>query len=324
MKIIFEGDLQVSSSVNEYNSESFHYLARKAYIDWFLSQPELNNEDVLYWSLGDLTESSIPSPRDTQLLVYFFSQMKNKQKYIIAGNHDYNRGKGSYSFDPLTELEGVTAFTKPCEKDIDELSFKILPYYYDFVYPELKSMRENYESYKGEYDFIIFHFEDETQSFGDNQGINLSKIKGKRIGGHIHVGGENYLMSPVPNKSNEILPERYLYLLDTETSEIEKILIPNFLDYGVVNYPNPIEKKSDALYTAWEIRDYVNKQDALSLYKEQWGDNFFIHKMSRKGLVESSDTERSNKVRTIKELWSDYKSSNKIDSNVSKLVENAL
>jgi len=325
MKIVIEGDLQISSSTGEYNSESIHYKARKAYVEWFLNDSGLNREDYGYISLGDLTESSLPTPNDTQFLVYYFTRMKNKKKYILAGNHDFSRDKNSYSFSPLLELEGVEAFFQPTELQIDNCSFKILPYYYDYIYSNLKSMREEYESYSGNYDFILFHFEDETQDFGGGKGINLSKLKGRRIGGHIHTGGQNYITSPLPNKSSEVLPERYLYLLDTETKEVEKIIIPHFLDYKVAKYPEKVIRgESEAPFINWEIRDYVNKEEALKYYREQWGEDFFVHKMVKQTLVESSEHQRSEKVRSIKELWQEYKLEKKVDENVNKIVSSLI
>ena len=176
---------------------------------------------------------------------------------------------------------------------------------------------------EGTYDFIIFHFEDETQEFGNEKTINLSKLKGKRIGGHIHVGGKNYVPSPIPNKSNEVLPERYLYLLDTETKELEKILIPNFLDYQSVNLYEDI-KPSNALYTVYEIRNYVNKEEAISYYRKKYGEDFFINKMVKQSLTESSEHKRSEKVRSTKELWEDYKKEKKVNKEVDKIVTSLL
>lgn len=320
MKIVLEGDLQVSSGLNEYNSKSFHYEARKQYIEWFLNNPKLNNEESIFFSLGDLTESSLPSPRDTELLVYYYSNLKHHKKYILAGNHDFSRDKNTYSFAPLTKLSKVEAFYKPQDLTIGSSTIKVLPYFYDHIFPDMKSMKEEYESYEGVYDLILFHFEDETQDFGNGGSINI-KLKGKRVGGHIHVGGQNYITSPLPNKSNEVLPERHIYIYDTETKEIEKEIIPNFLDYKVVKFPEPIERRDeDTPFVAFEIRDYVNKEEALKLYREQWGEDFYVHKMVKQTLLESGDTERSDKVRSVLELWEDYKNNNKVDKKVSEIV----
>ncbi len=322
MKLFIEGDLQISSSINrDYNNKSIHYLARERYIEWVLSNPKLNNPDIEYFSLGDLTDSSLPTPNDSDLLFYYMSNLKCNKKHIMAGNHDYNRKEDSYSFKALRNLPEITTYLKFQEVSLGSLNCIVLPYYYDNVYPELGSMKEEYEKLTGNYDFVFFHFEDETMSFGEaSKFIDISKIKGKRIGGHIHVGGDNYLESPVPNKSNEMLDKRHVYLLDTETKVIEEIEIPSFIEYQTINYPDLPEIKPNILVN-YEIKDYVNKNESIKFYKDKFGDDFFIYKMHRKSLQESSDNVRSDKVRTIPELWKDYKIEKKVHRKVASIVE---
>lgn len=328
MKIFFEGDLQTRSDYNpDYNKESVHYLSRKAYIEWVLSNPKLNAEDVVYFSLGDLTETSIPMPRDTDLLTYYFSKLRNKKKYILAGNHDFNRAKRSYSFQFLDNLEGVETILKPQELEIGGSSFMCLPYYYDNFYEDLKPMREEYEAMEGSYDFVVTHIQDHTQKFSeDDESIDTRKLKGERIQGHIHLPSPGYPGSPVPNKSSEVAEARFVWLVDTETKEIEKIMIPTFLDYAVIDYPKEITiKPKEGTYVNFMINNYEGDRfSVLEKYRKEWGDNFFVYKMVRKSVQENSDHERMQKIETTKELWDRYVKTKRVKSDISKIVSGLL
>ena len=321
MKLFLEGDLQIHSTKSQYDNSSIHYEARKNYIDWVLNNPKLNNEDVTYISLGDLYEHSVPDPRSVQLGVYYMSNLKCRLKIIIAGNHDYDRNKKSYSIDPLAEIKGVTIVKEFKKLTFANSKIAILPYFYDFVYKDKGSMKEYYESLEGNYDFILHHFEDETQDFGSGKGIKL-KLKGERIGGHIHVGGKGYLESPIPNKTSEMLEKRNVILLDTSTKQKELVELPDFLRFETIDYPNDIDNfNTNTYYTLSEVTD---KEIALNHYKEKYP-NIHIKEVRKKSLRTFSDSEDEEKsVRTIKELWNDYKNNNKLDSNVAKIIENQL
>ena len=316
MKIFIEGDLQIKS-----NTE-VEFKSRQDYIEWVLNNPNLNNEDTIYLSLGDFFDSANPNPIDYQLGLYYLQNLKCKQKIIIAGNHDYNRLKNSYSIDPLQEIDGVTLIKKPDKNLVFasgdyQLKAIVLPYYYDYIYDDLKSMREEYESYEGDYDVVFGHIEDETQEFGSSTGIDISKLKGTRIQGHIHIGGKGYLESPVPNKTNEMLDHRYVYLLDIETKNIEKVEVPDLLRFETVRYPD-LPKTTSSKYLFLDILDSIDRTKTEELYSH---DNTFIRSIRGKQLVNSKVLERSGKVRTVEEMWKTFKTEKEIDKNVAIKVE---
>lgn len=326
--LLVEGDLQNRSDYNEeYNTESIHYLASCKYTRWVISNPKLNNEETGYFSLGDMSETSNPNPRDTSLMFNYLLNLKSPKKFILAGNHDYNRDKNTYSFDPLLELSDVEAFKKPTELELGNCKFKILPHFYDNIYQDLKSMKEEYEGYTGDYDFIFTHIADETQDFGGGHGIDISKLKGTRLQGHIHTGGKGYVTSPLPHKSSEVLDHRYLYKINLETKEVEEIEIPKFMTYESVKYPEPVDfSKLDCDLVNLEIRDYVNKEEAYNFYKEQFEKEdklFFVYKMIKKRFSENGEEDRvrSDKVRSIKEIYLDFKRDKKLNPNVANIME---
>lgn len=311
--LFLEGDLQIHAS------RQYEYLSRGAYIDWVLNNPKLNNEETIYFSLGDLFETSLPTPKEMSLATYYFENLESSKKYILAGNHDYNRGKDSHSFDPLLELRDVEAIKIPEILKLGNYTFNCLPFMYDSYSSLYGPMKEEYEKMDTETDFVLFHFEDETMNFGNNKFVDL-KVKGKRFGGHIHVGGDNYLPSPVPNKKNEVLDRRYVVLINLETGTWEEIDIPNFLDFQTVKYPNSLPEKR-AEYTALIVTDVLDKEEAQKKYDEE---SYFIREMRRPELQNKEELEKSGKVRSVKELWEEFTNKKKINKEVSSLVSSKL
>lgn len=317
--MIIEGDLQIRSDKSTYNDASVHYLARKNYIEWILSS-DLNIEENIFCSLGDFFELSHPTPRDMKLAIYYLSNLKCKRKIIIAGNHDYDRYRNSYSIDPLAEIPGVELIKKPIDLVIEGVSFKILPFFYDYIFSDLESMKKEYESLSGTYDFILTHVSDETQNFGGTEGINLSNLKGERLQGHIHTGGKGYVESPLPNKTSEVLKERNLRVLNLETKEVLKRKIPQFLEYITVVYPEKITKSFSESLINLTITEAPDKTLALDHYKKEYPDAF-IKEVRKKVLKEiPKEGISSKKVRPIKELWDSFSTENKVDKEVSTLV----
>jgi len=326
MKIFFEGDLQIYKSFSEYQSESARFEATKLYIEWVLNNPKLNNKEVIYFSLGDFFENSLPSPEEYNLGLHYLSNGEWKEKYLLAGNHDYNRIKDSYSIDPFSKLPNTTLIKKPgVMTNFGDLRVLTLPYYYDHIFTDLKSMKEEYENMSGEYDLVVTHIQDESQEFGDRGSIDISKLKGNRIQGHIHAVENNlsgYVNSPIPCTKGEVLDKRYCFLYDTETKWIEKIEIPNFLGYEEVIYPNEL-KEPTSPYTLYTIKDYVDKASTIDFYKSKNPD-MYIKEMVRKKLQTLEDFKAEVHKKTTLDYWEDYSLENKVDEQVYNLVLNKL
>lgn len=302
----------------------FHYESRKAHLEWEIMNPKINNEDTIYFSLGDITEHSQPSPKDLALLVNFFERLQCKEKWILSGNHDYNPLKKTWSFDPLLELRGVKSFKKKERVNVGSKDFLMLPYYYDHVFSELPPMKEYYESIQDDVDYVAFHFEDETMDFGSNKTIDLSKIKGKRIGGHIHTGGKNYLPSPVPNNASEQLERRYGLLINLDTGVIEEIDYPKNLKYVTISYNEEIPTNILESYPniALTITDVLDKEKLIEKYSNV--ENVYIRKMVSASNLNKVEINKKGKIRKMEEYWADYKKEKKVNLNVSKIIENRV
>ena len=324
-KIFFEGDLQIYNPSSEYNKDSARFKATEAYIDWVLNNPKLNNEDIIYFSLGDFFELSHPLPSENELGLSYLTQGKWKHKYILSGNHCYNRLRNDFSISIFNKLLNTTLIKKPQELDIEGLSTLCLPYYYDNIYSDLKPMKVEYENMQGEYDIIISHIQDETQAFisNDPNSINISKLKGERIQGHLHAVKNNvsgYVNSPLANTKGEVLDKRYCFLYDIETKIIEKVEIPNFLNYSELSYPEKLtNEKIGEFFTLFTIKDYTDKQTAIDFYRKD-NPNLYIKEMIKKKLQSVSDEYKSQSKKSIKDFFEDYSSENKISKELSNII----
>ena len=328
MKIFFEGDLQIYKSNSEYNKDSARFNAVKLYTDWVINNPKLNNKETIYFSLGDFFERALPSPEEYELGMYYLSQGKWQEKYILGGNHCYSRIKDTYSIQPFSKLKDTTLIFKPEELDIEGISCLCLPYFYDNVYSDLKPMKEEYESLVGDYDIIATHIQDENNTmFGNNQSINISKLKGQRIQGHLHAIKDNkdgYVNSPLANTKAEILDKRYCFLYDIETKTIEKIEIPNFLNYSEVVYPEPITvNKEENSYTLYTIREVTDKQTVIDFYR-QTNPNIYIKEIVKKKLQTMTEQYESQAQKSILDFFNEYSQENKLNQEVQSIITELL
>jgi hypothetical protein len=309
------GDLQARSDTE------FHYLARQRHLDWELDNPKINNENTIHFFLGDITEDSKPNSKELALLVRFYESLRCKEKWILGGNHDLNELKKTWSFDPLLELNGVKAFKKPEVVKVGMLSWLMLPYYKDSVFKDMKPMKEEYESYEGSYSFISHHFEDETMNFGTNNYIDISKIKGTRVGGHLHTGPEGYLPSPVPNTKAEMLDERYGLLINVDTWEIEKIIYPKNLAYVSIDYEEDIPKNILEEYPliALTVNNVLDESKIREKYTNY--ENVHIRRLNTSSYMNKEEIKKEGKVRPLEEYWNIFKKERNVKPNVISLIE---
>lgn len=314
-KIYVTGDLQARSD------HPFHYKAREIHLDWERNNPLINNEETIYFSLGDITEDSKPHSKELALLVKHFEELKNPEKWILGGNHDLNEIKKSWSFDPLLELEGVKGFKRPEEVNIQGLSILMMPFYKKSVFKNFSPMKEYYEALEGKYDFVAFHFEDHTMDFGAGTSIDTRKIKGYRLGGHIHTGGENYLPSPVPNTKAELLPERYGLLIDIETKEVEKIVYPNNLTFVSIEEGQDIPPSAldDFPVVALTVNNVLDETKVRETYTNY--ENVYIRRLNKPSTINKEEIKKEGKVRTLLEYWKTFKEHRGVSEEVSKIIE---
>jgi hypothetical protein len=323
-KLVVCGDLHL-------NIEEPHFSAGKAFINWFLEQ-EFNNEENYFIQLGDLYQHSNPNPLIHELGAHWLSSMKFKKKYIMIGNHCYNRSRNSYSVSPLSKIENTEIVYSPKVETIGSFSFLMMPFLYDKVNINC-TQKEYYENKENmtlgvnidNIKFAFHHLQDNSIKFfeGDESGIDLSWFKGELVGGHIHKKQKNYCGSPIITRFDERGKDSYILILDLETLEKEYVPIPRFLDYKNIDFDSDrVPHQSEPLgdMRRWFIYDIVNatsKDAAEEKFKGLYLRNIELKKSEEEIIIEeSSSTTDDNIIKTFDSFAKKQKLSKKVYDKV--------
>lgn len=287
--------------------------AQKLFIDWFCSQGFNISENSLL-QLGDAFHHYHSSPRTNSLAIDFFqNKMKFGKKYVLSGNyhHEIYSQKRTWAIDILEPIEGVHLFKKPETIEIGKLSVLMLPWYTRTMFPELGSMKDNYETLTGTYDFIFGHFSD-VPLFGEE--IEVSKLIGKKVLGHIHNCnfGESFLGTPYPVRKDEANKQNRIMIIDTETKEFEYIEIPSFIDYYDVTYPEPFDSKDKAEICILDVYNAPSREIVQDFYKE-----YYIRKNGIHLVKDSIGKEEGEKTQEVKSLL-DYLNNYCVDKSIKE------
>lgn len=308
MSTIIIGDLH-------FRSEEPFYSSSVAFCKWFVSQ-SFNNPDNNAIFLGDIVNSAKSNGKVNYLMVnLFFNYLKFKNIWILQGNHDYSKRDGS-GLDPLKAKDNIVLINILQEFLVNEKKCLFLPYFYP-----VSLMKETYENFNSniKYDYIFYHFDDETIFFGGKaRGINISHLKGKRIGGHIHKKQNNYLGSVSIVRADERKKGSFLYHLEKD----EYICIPTFLDYVIIDYSKGlnVENESSAPYIIYDIINAPSKELAEEKFKD-----YYRGKISTKKNIQiESSSSKAGKKKSIKEYFKEFLQLNNIDEKLSVILLEVL
>jgi hypothetical protein len=282
--IIFEKDRHVKKT------EPF-FSAHKEYNKWLLEQ-DFNNKNTTFISTGDLYNSSVPTPEEIDITEKFINDFKGNL-IIIAGNHDYSISEKVYSILPLRNYSKVKIITEPCVLNVENYSIAFLPFI-----KNVKYMKETYENLSDEFintDYIVYHFDDESVS---NKGIDLSYLKGKRIGGHEHLSRKNYeLCVPIIGKYDERGNQPTLLKIDNEEQFIN---VPRFIDYYSIEYGEDLPKV-EAKFPIWNIENAPSKNQGEIFYK-----NAYIHEVHIINKKKYEIKKKNNRTTSQIEFFEEY------------------
>lgn len=238
------------------------FSAHKTYNDWFVKQ-DFDSKENVFISLGDWNHSSHPTPEEIDESMRFFNMSKIDKFFILGGNHDWSGVLKQYSILSFRNLSKVNVILEPCVHTIQGKTFAFLPHY-----KNLKTMKELYTNLDDEYinaDYVCYHFEDETQG-----GIDISYLKGKKLGGHIHTKCKNYeLPMPITSRYDERGLDNGLYNLD----EDKIIPAPKLIEYYDVEYGDEV----GVGLTPFPLLNILNAP-SKSLAEEKYKDNY-IHEI---------------------------------------------
>lgn len=260
--------------------DSPFFEAHKLYNDWLLDK-DFNNEKTNFISLGDWFHSSHPTPEEIDEETRFLSNSKMKF-FILAGNHDWSGTLKQYSILSFRNLSNVEIICEPCVKTIDGKTFAFLPHYKNF-----KIMKELYTNLSEEFinaDCVCYHFEDETQ-----HGIDISYLKGKRFGGHIHTQCKNYeLPMPITSRYDERETDNGIYNL----TESKIISVPKFIDYYDFEYGEEIPVGL-AMFPIINIRNAPSKSLAQEKYKDNYIHDIYVLNKKKEKIVNTESKTKS-------------------------------
>ena len=296
-------------------------------MDWFVDS-EWNHEDNIYVSLGDETEESINKGEINSIILNFYKSLKMKKKYVLKGNHDYKNENGS-NLEMLSIFPEVEVINEWQEINLEGIECLFLPYFYSL--PNGDTMEDIYSSLRldKEFDYAFGHIMDETKQFSKTSKIcDLSNLKiKKRVFGHDHKFGGNYLGSMHPNSKTEINKKPHIYVIDIETGEGKAVEIPLYLNYYDVAYPDKLpEFKED--YIMLRITEAIDVEKTIEYYtklmKDQ-GKDFYRISINRKRLIERQvEGDKISDDLTDGQFYDKFETDNKIDDSVSGIIRPLL
>ena len=321
MKVYFCGDLHLR--------EDEPFFSSCTYVLKDLTK-RVNCGDVIVFA-GDFFHKQTPTIKELKTARVFFDVMNRKacQVIICAGNHEYNGAKDAFVEDIFTEFD-VTFVDSVRIRELDTCNILFLPWISN--YRLKKSGCESLQAYyKESYDklsipsnkknFVVYHFEDETQFVGfERKGIDLRFIKEDitRIGGHIHISSNNYIGVPYATRKDE--SGQKCKILEWDGTELNVIEYPELIkwvkisaeDIKTTRFSSKVNYILDVcnVKSIDELIDFIASKDNLFL------DNYELLFGEERQISE----EKTSNVNNVKEFLKVYISQNKVDKETSEYL----
>lgn len=320
--IVFVGDLQIKE-------EKPYSLAMSDFIEWFISQPYCNKNNILIL-LGDICNKGLLSNDENDFIVNtFFKKLPFKQILIVHGNHEFNN-KGGSALKFLRHLPNIQVIVKPELISINEKKFLFLPYLNDKI--DGLTMKEYYTNLPDELnqgDYCIGHFSYMPLFEKDKSFIPVDNIKGKKILGHIHSGhlnkGEDYYLgSPLIDRFDHKHKNSYIMTIDEDWKE-QFYQIPQFVDYDSIKYPDSLPINKIANHVIYDIEDSIDKDLSIEYYSKlclEKGEQFYWREIHRK--IEINNNINLIKLEKENKKFSDYLNNFYVTKNISNKVQEIL
>lgn len=323
MKIVVVGD-------THFQIAEPYFSVAKEFVKWFLSQP-FNCEENIFIHLGDLYHKSNPNPKVHDLGIEWISKIKCNLKYILAGNHDYNRSQNSYSIEPLSKIDNTrlifkrTYFPNFLNKNINIV---MMPFVYDNISQVMDTPMSRKEYYEmpaeaaNSFDYLFHHLEDENINFPGKEslGVNLSQYsKAKRIGGHIHKKQKGYLGSSLITRYDERGKDSFVLLIDTETKEKEYIQVPQFLDYIELDYDDLMVEIPFSIYRIFDIVNAPSLEAAREKFKGLYIRDIALKDKNNEKISLSEN--EVNETKSIRDWFNLFCEKNKITNSIIEKLQ---
>lgn len=308
------------------------FSVQQEFQDWF-SKQDFNKPENTFIQLGDFYHDAKPNPRTIKQSINWLSnQIKCERKIIISGNrmHEFNRLKNSFAIETLEDVSDIILDNSPTVIDmnpskrdvmVDGVHLLFLPYKHE-------NMKEDYEKFfksdfSNEYAYIFGHFANEP--LYDSEFVDTSNYKGNLVLGHIHKRYGNYLGTPYSTRYDEQHKDNFIMIIDTETKKFKYVQVPIFFDYEDVPYPEKIDE--DVLNKRiWTIVNAPSIKVADDYYKGLYPNIVIrnIETLEQERKTNLSDSLKLDKQNSIKEFFDEFKKKEKLNKDVSQIVEKYL
>lgn len=299
-------------------------------LDWIFEQ-DFNDEKNDLLLLGDLAEIGSPYEIYSVYVDLFTNRSKFHKIRIIQGNHDsVNLSSILSLFSPLPNVEVIQDW-----RIIDFYNCKILalPFYNHEGVADKQPMTEVYSNlYKNEelmnmeIDYCCGHLESDRCHFSKKY-CDLSKLTNVKhfLHGHIHNCDidKGYLGSACMNSVSESGVDKKIAIIDGETKECEFIILPKFLEYYEIEYPNKLPK-INTKYGLFLVRNSLDKkvtEEEYSKQAEELGFKFY----ARKILSKKSKVLEVGEVEKIENLtFDDFADSVELDDSIRDICKEVI
>ncbi|MDA3856127.1 MAG: metallophosphoesterase [Candidatus Woesearchaeota archaeon] len=325
-RIAITGDLHIRAKFPYFESS-------KQVLTWIVDNEVVNNEDTLFINLGDIYDQDINNGELNRIVLDFLSQLKNKDKILLNGNHDSDTN--TTALEALRVINGVEVISEMDTRIIEDKNFLLLPHIY--TDREGITMEENYSSItiNEPIDYCLFHVMTEKMKFHKKAKVcDLSNLNIKqRIGGHNHNydldQGGDYLGSLQPNSSTEKDKTPKIYIIDLEKGEDYTIDVPLFINYYTVTYPDALPEMN-VEYPIINILDSLDRKEAVEYYMKEAKEkdiNLTINRVFRRRLMndkEEVENEKGKTYTTDSEYFNQFEKEKEVSSGVSTIIRRVI
>lgn len=287
--------------------------------------------------LGDVFNQSRPYPEEIRIFSEFLSNM-GTHITVLAGNHEYLETRDSYAEDALVREESFDFIESPCIRDFGNYRVVCLPYlpihrlnqlgcntmseYYEDKYLKFISSTEDKEDLKKK-TVIVYHFEDETQSFGsgvDLRGYDRLFPNSTRIGGHIHNQVKNYIGTPYQTRADE--SENDAGVLYLYNGELTKVRLPFFVKFESVQYGKEVERPEENTHLMLRILDAPSYDAVVSKYGKIPNSEIYDYEVV--SAEERSIDTGKREDKTILQMLDDFIRDNHVRKDVSDYLNTVM
>jgi hypothetical protein len=297
------------------------------FLPFLLEQVE-RGDTVLF--LGDTFHRARPYPEEIEIVFHIIESLKGKgaDTILLNGNHEYSRD----IFATSILKNRAIVISRPMVMSFGESKLAFLPWSpHRSAYSEYTMIEEEDVHIPVEdIDYLFYHFQDESISFGGESGVDLSKFRNAtRMGGDIHIASKNYVGTPYPTRYDERGQIGRYFILNPDRTHSEHSF-PQWIDYVSVPFGERViapfgEDEDGPEFPIIDIENAPSTLEAQKMYRD-----YSIHRISLQegedrdvsGSGLSSDEDMSDS--SIKKFFEEYITINNVTGGIASYLQKKL